>query len=71
MNDPLTSFTNVANSLVGVSMLVMPYCIKQCGIFLGVAAIVVTAWVSIISCRILLKCLVRKQSPSFEELGTV
>ena len=60
---------NTANSLVGSSMLAMPYVLCKCGIVLGPLLILACGLFCTLSCRLLLVVTKASQRESYEALG--
>ncbi|XP_023015972.1 uncharacterized protein [Leptinotarsa decemlineata] len=60
---------NLANSIIGVSVLAMPYCFKQCGIMLSILMLIISSIVSRLACHFLLKSAILSRRKTFEFLA--
>ncbi|XP_066291357.1 putative sodium-coupled neutral amino acid transporter 10 isoform X2 [Branchiostoma lanceolatum] len=60
---------NLGNSIIGVSILAMPYCFKQCGILLGSLLLLCSAYLTRVSCNMLLKTAFAARKRSYEFLA--
>ncbi|XP_017774088.1 PREDICTED: putative sodium-coupled neutral amino acid transporter 10 [Nicrophorus vespilloides] len=59
----------LANSIIGVSILAMPYCFKQCGIILSILLLIVSSIISRLACHFLLKSAIKARLRTFENLA--
>ncbi|XP_052263344.1 putative sodium-coupled neutral amino acid transporter 10 isoform X1 [Dreissena polymorpha] len=60
---------NVGNSIIGVTVLAMPYCFQQCGILLGSLLLFFSMWLTTESCQLLMKAGLTSRRRSFELLA--
>lgn len=59
----------LANSIIGVSILAMPYCFKQCGIILSIVMLLISSIISRLACHFLLKSAILARRKTFEFLA--
>jgi len=69
MNSNTPYIANLVNSIIGVSVLAMPYCMKKCGLFLGLVILLSSCWLTYISCSMLLTSAVAKRRRTYEYLA--
>lgn len=60
---------NIGNSIIGVSILAMPYCFSKCGILLSIILIIFSGLLTKLACFLLLKSAVIARRRSFEFLA--
>ncbi|ESO02416.1 hypothetical protein HELRODRAFT_161682 [Helobdella robusta] len=60
---------NLANSIIGVSVLALPLCFQQCGVILGTALLLGSAWLAYDSCLLLTKTATLTKKRSYEFLA--
>ncbi|XP_064544044.1 putative sodium-coupled neutral amino acid transporter 10 isoform X2 [Drosophila montana] len=59
----------LANSIIGVGILAMPFCFQKCGIILSIVLLVLSNWITRICCHYLIKTSLLTRRKSFEMLG--
>ncbi|KAK4877049.1 hypothetical protein RN001_009555 [Aquatica leii] len=59
----------ITNSIIGVSLLAMPYCFKQCGIVLSVFMLIISNAIARLCCHLMLKSAVIARRRTFEFLA--
>ncbi|XP_059095002.1 putative sodium-coupled neutral amino acid transporter 10 isoform X2 [Tigriopus californicus] len=65
----MKSIITLANSIIGVSILAMPYCFKQCGIVLATLMVICSGLIVKLSCHILLKSAILARRRNYELLA--
>ncbi|PRD30697.1 UNVERIFIED_CONTAM: Slc38a10 [Trichonephila clavipes] len=65
----LMSVINIGNSIIGVSILAMPYCFRKCGILLSVVLIFISGLLTRLACYLLLKSAIMARRRNFEFLA--
>ena len=65
----ISYMTTLANGIIGVSVLAMPYCFKQCGIILATIMLLVSSILSRLACHFLIKSAVISRRRNYEFLA--
>lgn len=60
---------NLANSIIGVAVLALPFCFKECGVILGLLLMLSSAWLTDVACRLLMKTAFLSKKWSYEYLA--
>ena len=68
-NMTFRSVITLANSIIGVSILAMPFCFKQCGIVLATLMILLSGVVVKVSCHFMIKAALIARRRNYELLG--
>jgi len=69
MISQMSHVMTLANSIIGVSVLAMPFCFKQCGIVLAVLVLLLCSALSRLACHFLVKSAVISRRRNFELLA--
>ncbi|KAG5332845.1 AVT2 protein, partial [Acromyrmex heyeri] len=69
MISQMSHVMTLANSIIGVSVLAMPFCFKQCGIVLAVLVLLLCSTLSRLACYFLVKSAVISRRRNFELLA--
>ncbi|XP_037816815.1 LOW QUALITY PROTEIN: putative sodium-coupled neutral amino acid transporter 10 [Lucilia sericata] len=59
----------LANSIIGVGILAMPFCFQKCGIILATLLLILSNWITRVCCHYLIKTSLLTRRKSFEFLG--
>lgn len=59
----------LANSIIGVGILAMPFCFQKCGIILSIVLLILSNWITRVCCHYLIKTSLLTRRKSFELLG--
>ncbi|KAI0221576.1 hypothetical protein LSAT2_027112 [Lamellibrachia satsuma] len=60
---------NMGNSIIGVTVLAMPFCFKQCGVLLGMSLLIGSSCLTYLSCSLLVKAAHTSRKRSYEFLA--
>ncbi|XP_062581724.1 putative sodium-coupled neutral amino acid transporter 10 isoform X2 [Saccostrea cucullata] len=56
---------NLSNSIIGVTVLAMPFCFQQCGVVLGILMLFFCTWLTLMSCRLLITAGISSRKRSY------
>ncbi|XP_061181707.1 putative sodium-coupled neutral amino acid transporter 10 [Saccostrea echinata] len=56
---------NLSNSIIGVTVLAMPFCFQQCGVVLGTLMLFFCTWLTLMSCRLLITAGISSRKRSY------
>ncbi|XP_041474362.1 putative sodium-coupled neutral amino acid transporter 10 isoform X2 [Lytechinus variegatus] len=66
---PWSAVINLSNSIIGVSVLAMPWCFKECGVVLAISLLIITGIVNKFSCNLLLRSSKATRKTSYETVA--
>nr|XP_022315271.1 putative sodium-coupled neutral amino acid transporter 10 isoform X2 [Crassostrea virginica] len=56
---------NLGNSIIGVTVLAMPFCFQQCGVILGAFVLFFCTWLTLVSCKLLITAGISSRKRSY------
>lgn len=56
---------NLGNSIIGVTVLAMPFCFQQCGVILGSLVLFFCTWLTLVSCKLLITAGISSRKRSY------
>jgi len=60
---------NLSNSIIGITILALPFCFKECGLILGLFLLLGSAWITDVTCHLLMKAAIITKRRSYEFLA--
>lgn len=69
MSSHVSHVMTLANSIIGVSVLAMPFCFKQCGVIVAIIVLLLCSLLSRLACHFLIKSAVMSRRRNFEFLA--
>ncbi|XP_033108026.1 putative sodium-coupled neutral amino acid transporter 10 [Anneissia japonica] len=66
---PWVPIINLANSIIGVGVLAMPWCFNKCGVILATCLLFLSAFLTYTSCMLLLRAAKATKKTSYENLA--
>lgn len=56
---------NLGNSIIGITVLAMPFCFQQCGVILGSLVLFFCTWLTLVSCKLLITAGISSRKRSY------
>merc|ERR1711990_947978 len=70
MENDIPHIVNLINSVIGVGILAMPFCMSQCGLILGTIVLLFCGFITLQSCLMLISSAKAKNKTSYEYLAS-